>query len=88
MATDWAARLTPRGYHAVSVRRPDTAARSDGPTRVADDGWIEGDAIVAYDPADESCQLHLRIGSMVYLSGPRKGAAAEIGCINSLCCGL
>ena len=83
MPTTWAARLTPRGYHAVSVKRPDTAARWAGPTRVANDGWKEGDAIVAYDPDDESCELHLHINSMVYLSGPRKGQPAEIGRIKS-----
>jgi hypothetical protein len=54
-----------------------------GDTRTVhdDDGgtWLEGDAIVVYDPEqEEQAQLQLKVGDAVYLTGARKGNAAEI----------
>lgn len=83
MPTDWAGRLDSRGYHRVTVTREDTAAEWFGATRKAEDDWVEGDAIKAYDATGET-SLVLRVGDAVYMSGPRKGAPAEIALIESL----
>jgi hypothetical protein len=57
MPVDWSARLDSRGYHATSVKRPDTKARWVGATRQSeDDGWTEGDAIIAFDAEDPSTE--------------------------------
>ena len=54
---DWSARLDARDYHATSVKRPDTKARWVGATRQSeDDGWTEGDAIIAFDAEDPSTE--------------------------------
>ena len=80
---DWAARLDARGYHITSVSRHDTAARFDGPVRVADDGWVEGDAVIAFDPEQPDVQLRIQVGDPVYMSGSRRGQPAEIARIDS-----
>ena len=84
MPTAWETRLDGRGYHATSVKRVDTAARWQGATRTAEDGFVDGDTLVAFDPDDESKQLLVAKGDAVYLSGARKGQPAEIGLIHSL----
>ena len=83
MPTAWETRLDGRGYHATSVKRVDTAARWQGATRTAEDGFVDGDTLVAFDP-DESKQLLVAKGAAVYLSGARRGQPAEIGLIHSL----
>ena len=75
-------RLDPKGYHRLSVKRPDTLARWDCTPRRMEDDWVEGDAIQAYqlDSAGvEYSTLKLKLGDAVYLSGTRKGQPAEIG---------
>ena len=49
MPCDWSARLDARGYHATAAgKRPDSASRWDcEPTASEEDGWPEGDRIVA-----------------------------------------
>ena len=60
-------------------------ARQHGcPTRTAEDGFVEGDTLIAYDPDDQSKQLLVVKGDAVYLSGARKGQPAEIGLVDSL----
>ena len=82
MATDWLARLDARGYHSTRVARDDTAAKWFGETRTAEDDWVEGDAITAYDAKGEA-SLIVRVGDSVYMSGPRMGLPAEIARIES-----
>ena len=83
MPVDWSARLDARGYHATSVKRPDTKARWVGATRQSeDDGWTEGYAIIAFDAAG-SKELPLKVGDCVYLSSDRKGRPAEIARIQA-----
>ena len=57
MPTDWQARLTPMGYHALPAKRQDTAARWDCTPEEASDGWFSGDAIVAFDPENKDTTL-------------------------------
>ena len=81
---DHAARLDDDGYHSLSVSKTSNpVAKFVGDTRTVhdDDGgtWLEGDAIVVYDPEqEEQAQLQLKVGDAVYLTGTRKGNAAEI----------
>jgi len=83
MATDWAARLDARGYHATSISRGDTAVRWEGDTWLGKDGWTEGDSIIAFDPNNPSVSMPVKIGDVIYLSGVRKGYPAEIGRVES-----
>ena len=87
MRCDWSARLDARGYHAIAAgKRPDTAARWDcEPTVSEEDGWPEGDRIIAYDPEQPDIQLSLSVGDSIYMSASRKGQAAEIARIESIC---
>ena len=53
MPTDWAARLDERGYHDISVSRPNTEAVFDSETYEVEDVdgvWTESDAVVVFDP--------------------------------------
>ena len=86
MLYNHAERLTRKGYHAISISRPDTETKWNGPTRVAEDGWIEGDSIIAYDPGDTEGQYNLTLnkGDAVYLTGTRKGQPAEIAKIDEM----
>ena len=84
MPTDWAARLDGRGYHAVPTRRADTAAKWDGPTTDPDaEGFVDGDAIIVYDPDNPAVSLALKVGDATFLTGARKGQPAEIARITS-----
>ena len=83
MPIDWSARLDGRGYHATSVSRHATESRFDGPVRVAKDGWVEGDEIIAFDPMQPSVQLRIKVGDAVYMSSTRRGQPAEIARIES-----
>lgn len=84
MECDWVGRLDDRGYHAVSIKRPDHAWRWDSPTQVDDEGYIEGTAIVLRH--DESgTELRLVVGGAAYLTGIRKGQPAEIALILDIC---
>lgn len=84
MACDWSARLDARGYHATPTKRRNTAARWDCATCPSEqDGWPEGDKIIAYDPEDPNISLSLAVGDYAYLSNDRKGRPAEIALIDA-----
>ena len=99
---DHAVRLDDDGYHSLSISKTSyPKAKFVGDTRTVhdDDGgnWLEGDTVIVYDPQqEEQAQLQLKVGDAAYLTGARKGNAAEIVridrffCIHSLqmCCQL
>ena len=62
MTHDWGARLTPGGYHAMPIKKPDVGTRWNGPTNTANDGWVDGKSIVATDPTNGNLQLEVRVG--------------------------
>ena len=82
---DHAARLDDDGYHRVKpAKKAYPEAKFVGETRMVhdeDDGqdWLEGDAIIVFDPEqEEQAWLQLKVGDAAYLTGIRKGRAAEI----------
>ena len=80
----WTARLDARGYHKLSVTRPDLSTRWDGPTTSSEEGgriWVDGEAVVVFDPKDKEAELRLCKGDAVYLKGKAKGKPAEIALI-------
>ena len=78
----WSARLDAKGYHLTSIKRGDTAAKWNcEPTEPDDEGFRDGDCIIAYDPTNPEVALELRVGDVAYLTGTRKGQPAEIGMI-------
>jgi len=81
-ACDWAARLDDRGYHQVPISRPDTTWRWDGPTETAEDGFIDGHAIVL---SNGDTEFKVKVGDVAYLTGISKGKPAEVVQIIDIC---
>jgi len=79
--TSWADRLDARGYHRVSITRPNVTCRWDGETTTSTENgrtWVDGKAVIAFDPANEEQHMKLCVGDACYLKGQAKGKPAEI----------
>ena len=93
MPLDWAARITPRGYHAVSVTRTvEASARWNVPTRQVEGHDTKGkpmtftecDSMIVSDPDDDSVSLTINVGDPVYIRGRAVNTPVEIAIVNTM----
>ena len=93
MPLDWSARMTPRGYHAVSVTRTvEAAARWNAPTRQVEGHDTKGkpmtftecDSMTVSDPDDDSVSLTINVGDPVYIRGRAVNTPVEIAIVNTM----
>ena len=68
--TDWAARLSPLGYHVFPAKRGKVQVTLVGGSTIDEEGFVDGETAVVSDPNDPTGarEMELSLGDAVYLS--------------------